>query len=180
MTTSRALLSRSSAASIAEVWGMIHGSSCARRWEEPAGDGSGSSTVDYTVQSSLTCGTGPMHQRAGVDCRGSHSPVGWRGVGEAAVKAERGVMGSRPACPAARPLMAWQSLPLASPPGKAHRHWEQAWWRRPATRLPVSYAEVSIRNVISGSLDRETDPIRALIGGACRVWQWVPSRPATQ
>jgi hypothetical protein len=59
------------------------------------------------------------------------------------VKAERGVMGSRPTCPAARPLMAWQSLPLASPPGKAHRHWEQAWWRRLTVRLPVSYAEVS-------------------------------------
>jgi hypothetical protein len=39
---------------------------------------------------------------------------------------------------------------------------------------------ISVRNVISGSPDRETDPIRALIGGACRVWQWVPSRAAPQ
>jgi hypothetical protein len=31
-----------------------------------------------------------------------------------------------------------------------------------------------VRNVISGSSNRETDPIRALIGGACRVWQWPP------
>jgi hypothetical protein len=27
----------------------------------------------------------------------------------------------------------------------------------------------NVRNVIYGSPDRETDPIRALIGGACRV-----------
>jgi hypothetical protein len=28
-----------------------------------------------------------------------------------------------------------------------------------------------VRNMISGSPDRETNPIRALIGGGCRVWQ---------
>jgi hypothetical protein len=39
---------------------------------------------------------------------------------------------------------------------------------------------VSVRNVISGSPDRETDPIRALIGDVCRVWQWAPSRAAPQ
>jgi hypothetical protein len=38
----------------------------------------------------------------------------------------------------------------------------------------------SVRNVISGSPDQETDPIRALIGGACRVWQWAPSHAAPQ
>jgi hypothetical protein len=32
----------------------------------------------------------------------------------------------------------------------------------------------NVRNMISGSPNRETDPIRALIGGACRVWQWTP------
>jgi hypothetical protein len=37
-----------------------------------------------------------------------------------------------------------------------------------------------VRNVISGSPDRETDPIRVLIGGACRVWQWTPSHTAPQ
>jgi hypothetical protein len=41
----------------------------------------------------------------------------------------------------------------------------------------IDYTELSVRNVISGS---ETDPIRALIGGACRVWQWAPSRAAPQ
>jgi hypothetical protein len=35
--------------------------------------------------------------------------------------------------------------------------------------------EYPVRKVISGSPDRETDPIRALIEGACRVWQWAPS-----
>jgi hypothetical protein len=30
------------------------------------------------------------------------------------------------------------------------------------------------------SLDWETDPIRALIGGACRVWQWTPSHTVQQ
>jgi hypothetical protein len=40
--------------------------------------------------------------------------------------------------------------------------------------------EYIVRNVISGSPDRETDPIRALIGGACRVWQWTPSHAASQ
>jgi hypothetical protein len=29
----------------------------------------------------------------------------------------------------------------------------------------------NVRNVISGSSDRETNLIHALIGGACRVWQ---------
>jgi hypothetical protein len=33
----------------------------------------------------------------------------------------------------------------------------------------------NVRNVISGSPDRKTDLIRALIGGACCVWQWAPS-----
>jgi hypothetical protein len=37
-----------------------------------------------------------------------------------------------------------------------------------------------VRNVIFGSPDRETDLIRALIRGACRVWQWAPSRTAPQ
>jgi hypothetical protein len=38
----------------------------------------------------------------------------------------------------------------------------------------------NIRKVISGSPDWETDSIRALIEGACRVWQWTPlSRSAT-
>jgi hypothetical protein len=37
-----------------------------------------------------------------------------------------------------------------------------------------------VRNVISGSPDRKTDLIRTLIGGACRVWQWAPSRAAPQ
>jgi hypothetical protein len=36
---------------------------------------------------------------------------------------------------------------------------------------------VCVRNVISGS---ETDPIRALIGDVCRVWQWTPSHAAPQ
>jgi hypothetical protein len=39
---------------------------------------------------------------------------------------------------------------------------------------------VTVRKVISGSPDWETDPIRALIEGACRVWQWAPSRAAPQ
>jgi hypothetical protein len=34
-----------------------------------------------------------------------------------------------------------------------------------------------VRNVISGL---ETNPIRALIGGACLVWQWAPSHTAQQ
>jgi hypothetical protein len=38
----------------------------------------------------------------------------------------------------------------------------------------------NVRNVISESPDQETDPIRALIGGACRVWQWAPSHAAPQ
>jgi hypothetical protein len=38
----------------------------------------------------------------------------------------------------------------------------------------------TVRNVIFGSPDRETDSIRALIRGACRVWQWAPSRAAPQ
>jgi hypothetical protein len=38
----------------------------------------------------------------------------------------------------------------------------------------------NVKKVISGSSDRETDPIRALIGGACHVWQWTPSRTASQ
>jgi hypothetical protein len=46
--------------------------------------------------------------------------------------------------------------------------------------MKVYMKEVCVRNVISGSPDRETDPIRALIGGACRVWQWAPSRVAPQ
>jgi hypothetical protein len=37
--------------------------------------------------------------------------------------------------------------------------------------------EKTVRNVISGL---ETNPIRALIGGACLVWQWTPSRTAQQ
>jgi hypothetical protein len=37
--------------------------------------------------------------------------------------------------------------------------------------------ENTVRNVIS---DWETNPIRALIGGACLVWQWAPSHAAQQ
>jgi hypothetical protein len=33
-----------------------------------------------------------------------------------------------------------------------------------------------VRNVISG----ETNLIRVLIGGACLIWQWVPSHAAQQ
>jgi hypothetical protein len=56
--------------------------------------------------------------------------------------------------------------PLSSPAdlgkGKFSTMWEemqQVW----------NYVK-NVRNVISGSPDRETDPIRVLIGGACRVW----------
>jgi hypothetical protein len=34
---------------------------------------------------------------------------------------------------------------------------------------PNLSCHVFVKKVISGSLDRETDPIHALIGGACRV-----------
>jgi hypothetical protein len=56
------------------------------------------------------------------------------------------------------------------------------WWRSAVGKLCESNPRrrSSVRNVISGSLDRETDLIRALIGGACRVWQWAPSRTAPQ
>jgi hypothetical protein len=38
----------------------------------------------------------------------------------------------------------------------------------------------NVRKVISESPDWKTDPIRALIRGAYRVWQWAPSRAAPQ
>jgi hypothetical protein len=45
---------------------------------------------------------------------------------------------------------------------------------------PNLSCHVFVKKVISGSLDRETDPIRALIGGVCRVWQWTPSHAVPQ
>jgi hypothetical protein len=42
---------------------------------------------------------------------------------------------------------------------------------RPVLGLVELFGRAStVRNVISGSPNRETDPIRAVIGGACHVW----------
>jgi hypothetical protein len=69
-----------------------------------------------------------------------------------------------------------------APPPTARRR--RRTWARTHEPLPATLMNgddvVCVRNVISGSPDQETDPIRALIGGACRVWQWAPSRAAPQ
>jgi hypothetical protein len=56
--------------------------------------------------------------------------------------------------------------------GKARLHFLA--WSKLQTPTQEILALV-VRNVISGL---ETNPIRALIGGACLVWQCAPSRAA--
>jgi hypothetical protein len=78
-------------------------------------------------------------------------------------------------------------LPCPRPSAKTAAHYGAAVFTGVLSSTGDSWLEAAVlpvvtavRKVISGSLDRKTDPIHVLIGGICRVWQWVPSCAAPQ